>query len=359
MPNRLKSFLIALAVSLVVFALLAYGTVAYVASSVKTVTPGQELDPADTIAPVTETPDQPGPDQYPDIKGKSFNILLIGTDLQADYFDDYDPELSLWKSGKYKLKELSEKTKARQQGLFAYRKVTADSMVLVRADKERHTFSLTYLPGCMQVVDKNGLVTLGSLYAQEGPDFMRQKVEALTGLKIDYFFCMSVESIVQVVNSLGKVTFDIPCDMEYEDEYQDLKIDLKAGPKEIGGTGAAQLLRYNGYGDPSMRGKITVAYLMKLFDAAAHNLNVSSIPTLYQTLGKKVETNLSVDFLTENADLLFVFPKYQCIEISYPGKYTTASNGTVVFQPDTKYAIDMFYQYRFAKEEEGKKSENP
>ena len=44
--------------------------------------------------------------------------------------------------------------------------------------------------------------------------------------------------------ALAQMEFDVPVDMQYDDPWQDLHIDLKAGRQKLNGQQAVQLLRY-------------------------------------------------------------------------------------------------------------------
>ncbi|MBR5452582.1 MAG: LCP family protein [Clostridia bacterium] len=349
MLSAFKNFLITFGISVVVFGLIAYFTVSYAVGAM-TSTPGEAAqpdDPEDTdISFETTAPPDDG-NKLPETKGRSFNVLLIGTDLQENRFDDYDPDLWLWELEKYEMPEISDETLRKQSGLFRYRTAEADSMVVMRVDKEKREFTFTYIPGNMIVLAEGGEVEIGSLYSTKGVDILRQKAEAVTGLRIDYHVCVSVEELEEVINEIGTVEFDVPCKMEYEDEFQDLVIDLPKGKTRLAGSGASQLLRFNGYtGGSENRGTTTVKYVMALMARAASASNRTSVAQLYEKLYDLVDTNITVDFLLENADLIFSYSDYNCYELTYPGKYTTDGDGNQIFEPEIKNAINMFYNYR-------------
>lgn len=349
MLSAFKNFLITFGISVTIFGFIAYFTVSYAVGAM-TSTPGEvgvPDDPEDTdISFETIVPPDNG-DKLPETKGKSFNVLLIGTDLQESKFDDYSPDLWFWELEQYERLEVSEGTLAKQSGLFKYRTAEADSMVVMRVDKERREFTFTYIPGNMIVLAEGGEVEIGTLYGSKGVDFLRQKVEAVTGLRIDYHICISVEEIEAVIDEFDWVDFNVPCDMQYEDEFQDLVIDLKKGNNRLDGSEASQLLRFNGYtGNSENRGTTTVKYIMALMSRASSVSNKTSVAQLYEAIYKLVDTNLTVDFLFENIDLIFSYSDYKNYELTYPGKYTVDNDGNKIFEPEIKNAINMFYSYR-------------
>lgn len=92
---------------------------------------------------------------------------------------------------------------------------------------------------------------INAIYAIQGIKPMVKKVEELTGLDIPYYAILKVENIPNLVDLLGKVEFDVPIDMNYDDGSQDLAINLKAGRQMIGGKEAAMLLRFRHNNDGS------------------------------------------------------------------------------------------------------------
>lgn len=49
---------------------------------------------------------------------------------------------------------------------------------------------------------------------------------------------IDLDVFVDLVDKMGGVKFDVPCDMDYSDPAQDLTIDLKAGMQRLNGEQA-------------------------------------------------------------------------------------------------------------------------
>ena len=69
-------------------------------------------------------------------------------------------------------------------------------------------------------------------------------VSNLTGVKIDNYILVDTDAIIEIVDAIGGVTFDVPIDMNYDDPTQNLHIHLEAGEQLITGEKAEQLLRF-------------------------------------------------------------------------------------------------------------------
>ena len=69
-------------------------------------------------------------------------------------------------------------------------------------------------------------------------------VSNITGLEIEKYILIDTDAIIDVVDAMGGVQFNVPIDMDYDDPTQDLHIHLKAGEQLIDGSKAEQLLRF-------------------------------------------------------------------------------------------------------------------
>ncbi len=78
-----------------------------------------------------------------------------------------------------------------------------------------------------------------------------EAVEELTGIDIDYYAVINNDLLIQMVDVIGGVDFEVPIDMDYDDPTQDLHIHLKKGMQRIDGEKAEQLLRFRHNNDGS------------------------------------------------------------------------------------------------------------
>lgn len=88
-----------------------------------------------------------------------------------------------------------------------------------------------------------GYDKINSLY-QTSPEKTVEAVENLTGVQIDYYVTVKTSALVDIVNAIGGVEYDVPINMDYDDDSQDLHIHLKAGQQMLNGDQAEQLVRF-------------------------------------------------------------------------------------------------------------------
>lgn len=96
----------------------------------------------------------------------------------------------------------------------------------------------------------DGYSKINSVY-QKGVKKTVKQVEKITGVEINHYIVVKTSALVQIVDAIGGVNFDVPIDMDYDDPTQNLHIDLKAGMQLIDGPKAEQLLRFRHNNDGS------------------------------------------------------------------------------------------------------------
>ena len=148
---------------------------------------------------------------------------------------------------------------------------------------------------------------INALYSRNNrPDETLEAVNRITGLDIKYYVVVKTEALIDLVNVIGGVTYNVPIDMYYTDKGQDLEIDLKAGEQEIDGDKAEQLLRFrknnNGTTYPESYGANDTGRMRtqrEFIEATAKELlkpeNIFKINDIVDVAVKNVITNINLD----------------------------------------------------------------
>ena len=147
---------------------------------------------------------------------------------------------------------------------------------------------------------------INALYSYGGPEKTVAAVERLTGLEIPNYIVINTKSLIKVVDEIGGVDFDVPIDMDYDDDAQDLYIHLKAGYQRIDGKKAEQLLRFRHnndwtsypyeYGDNDLgRMRTQREFIMETAKQTIKFKNITKINNLVQIAFDNIETNANMD----------------------------------------------------------------
>lgn len=151
-----------------------------------------------------------------------------------------------------------------------------------------------------------GYDKINSVYSNKGPEKMLELVNELTGMNIKYYVVVNNQVVIDLVNNIGGVYFDVPIDMNYDDKTQNLHIHLKSGYQKIDGDHAEQLLRFrhnnNGTSYPSEYGdndfgrmKTQRDFMIEVGKQTLKLKNITHIKSIMTTLFENIETNVTLD----------------------------------------------------------------
>lgn len=146
---------------------------------------------------------------------------------------------------------------------------------------------------------------INSLYSK-GPEKTVEAVEELTGIDIDYYAVINNDLLIQMVDVIGGVEFDVPIDMDYDDPTQDLHIHLSKGVQLIDGEKAEQLLRFRHnndgssypyeYGDNDYGRMRTQREFMKAtMSEAIQTKNILKFKKILNTVIDNLETDMVIE----------------------------------------------------------------
>ena len=144
---------------------------------------------------------------------------------------------------------------------------------------------------------------LNALY-QSSPEKTLDAVNEITGLNIKYYVAVSNNALVELVDTIGGVEYDVPIDMDYDDSSQDLYIHLKAGLQTLNGEQAEGLVRFrhnnNGTSYPSEYGDNDIGrmrtqreFIKVVLDQTISLKNVTKIGSFIDIFKDNVTTNIT------------------------------------------------------------------
>ena len=169
----------------------------------------------------------------------------------------------------------------------------------------------------------NALYQTKTKDSNSSPEKTLAAVNKITGLNITYYVVVSNNALVQLVDAIGGVEFDVPIDMDYDDSSQDLYIHLEKGYQKLNGEQAEWLVRFrhnnNGTSYPSSYGnndlgrmKTQREFLKVVAKQLIQLKNITKLGTFIDIFKENVQTNITnwslmkdyipymVDFNTEN-----------------------------------------------------------
>lgn len=178
-----------------------------------------------------------------------------------------------------------------------------DTLMLLNVNRKSGKISLMSIPRDTKV---NSIYTphkINGAYiangkGEEGMDALLEYVSECVGFRPDGYMLIDLNVFVELVDLMGGVRFDVPCDMYYNDATQDLYINLTAGEQTLNGEQAMGLVRFrSGYAMADLQ---RVNVQRDFLSAAMHQwLSVKNLFRLPKAL-KLLQSSTFTDLSTEN-----------------------------------------------------------
>ncbi len=139
---------------------------------------------------------------------------------------------------------------------------------------------------------------------QTSADKTVEKVQLITGVKIDHYVIVRNISLTSIFKEVGSVEFDVPIDMDYDDPTQDLHIHLKKGMQTLEPEQVEQLLRFrhnndgssypSSYGDNDYgRMRTQRDFIKAVIDQKVSLANIGALKGVAASVYTNLQTNMS------------------------------------------------------------------
>ncbi|MBQ8207667.1 MAG: LCP family protein [Clostridia bacterium] len=336
-----RNFLLTFIISLIIFGIIAFFVVNMVLDSIGVgAVIGDDPDPVQTGG--EDYVENKGNEALTELDGNSFNMLFVGLDYAPDIFYDYYDPSTVSKLVEYDSGKLPG-------GLVTdgeYRRVSADTILLVCVSKERKEFAFTAISPGTIINRDGGTVCLSDIFENEGIDSFIDTVHDLVGLPIDRYAVVSLEEFPSVIDIIDGVNFNVPCDMVYDDNKGGLHINIAEGVQHLDGEKALQVLRFDKYeGTANSRLKTTVSFARAVMNKMTDPKYITKAAALFKEAEKMIVTDFTAADLSSNLDLIFSYPDFTAVSLELPGTYSTI-DGRLCFIPNTNACLSTMAPYR-------------
>ena len=199
---------------------------------------------------------------------------------------------------------------------------------------------------------------INALYSRKHrPDETLEAVNEITGLNIEYYVVVKTEALIKLVDAIGGVTFNVPIDMDYDDETQDLHIHLEAGEQLLDGDKAEQLLRFRHNNDgttyPEEYGNNDIGrmrtqreFILQAVKQTAKVENVFKLGQILDIAKENVLTNIDFNVAKDYIPYVVEFNTDNLITAALPGTTPdwNTTNGVSVFVYDKEETADLIQE---------------
>ena len=181
-----------------------------------------------------------------------------------------------------------------------------------------------------------GTDKINSLYSKS-PEKLLEKVSDITGMDVEYYAIVDNNALIEIVDIIGGVNFNVPIDMDYDDPTQDLHIHLSQGMQKIDGKKAEQLLRFRHnndgtsypveYGDNDYgRMRTQREFISETLKQTLVIKNIFKSKEILDTVFNNIETNMEIKELLPYIPDAVEFDINSIISNQLPGESKKLNN---------------------------------
>ncbi|MBQ7528843.1 LCP family protein [bacterium] len=194
---------------------------------------------------------------------------------------------------------------------MAYTKgARSDTMFVVSIDPEGKTLNIVSIPRDCYVYlgDEYGYDKINAAYMIGGIDLSRKVVSDFLGIPIHHYIIIKVSGASQLVDALGGLVLDVEKDMDYDDNWGNLHIHLRAGEQLLRGEDAVGYARFRMDAE-SDRGRIRRQ--QQIMGALMKRIKDPMVAFRLQGIVKVIKQNVDTDMsLVDMIDLAYLYKDF-------------------------------------------------
>ena len=138
---------------------------------------------------------------------------------------------------------------------------------------------------------------INGAYAALGGEGLTRFLSESMGVDIDHYVCVDLDVLGEMVDMMGGIHMNVPCDMDYDDPDQNLHIHIKAGEQILDGQAAQSFVRFrSGYALADVgRMDAQKLFMSSLAKQAKEKLSLAQTVNLVCRCFSKVKTDMKLN----------------------------------------------------------------
>ncbi|MBE7051720.1 MAG: LytR family transcriptional regulator [Ruminococcaceae bacterium] len=185
----------------------------------------------------------------------------------------------------------------------------SDVMMVAQLNLESNSVNILQIPRDTYIQNNRFDKKINSAYGAGGPERSIKEVQTLIDIDIDKYAIVTTSGFRDLIDAVGGVYYDIPMDMNYDDDLQDLHIHLKAGYQLLDGDKAEQYVRCRYIYPNGDLGRVEAqsGFIKEAIDQIIERFGTDkTLDTgkLLSTLGDMVDTNFTMSEMLKYSPFL-------------------------------------------------------
>jgi len=213
-----------------------------------------------------------------------------------------------------------------------------DTLIIAHLDLAKKKVWLISLPRDFLVSLPAGAYTkINHLYSLAGPDYLKKKVEEITGLKIDYYIVVDLVAVKEIVDLVGGVNIYVPeniLDRKFPGpNYSYQVFSLPAGWRYLDGQTALKYIRTRHQGQGDFDRMWRQQQVLKALQQKVFSLNLfrdfDKLWQIFQNLRGHLQTDLSFSEIHLFWQLAQKVNEFEIIHLAIDSRTGLLSSGRI------------------------------
>ena len=206
-----------------------------------------------------------------------------------------------------------------------------DTIMLISADTKTGEMELLSIPRDSRVKIRDKFDKVNHAHAFGGIELTMQTLRQFLGLDIDYYVQVNYQALINIVDALGGVDYDVPEGINIHKG----KVKINPGPNHLDGNEVMWYLRTRNIYNNGDIGRVNTqqAFVKAMVDEMVKKSKDMNLMTFISNYIKYVKTNLPMSAMLDLAGHINSFSSDKMSTHTVPGMEQTI-NGTSYWIPD-------------------------
>ena len=172
----------------------------------------------------------------------------------------------------------------------------SDVIMIFSVYPDKNTVSLLSVPRDTKVQINRSAKKINAALQIGGDELAVQTVKDLLAIDIHDYVVLNFTAVETIIDELGGIRFDVPCNMYYNDPEQDLYINIKKGEQLLDGEDSVKVLRFREYlmGD-LQRNQVQQDFFKAAFEQKFRPQYIGKIPAIYGLINQHVRSSMNAN----------------------------------------------------------------
>lgn len=225
-------------------------------------------------------------------QGVSDSFEATDRDRSELRLDDIDPTMD---SFTVLILGIDESTTRKEQENLETEDFRTDTMILATFDKEQDEVKLVSIPRdtLTYFPEENYFDKITHAHREGGPEASMRAVESLLNVPVDHYVRANMTAVVDIVDALGGVEFDVPFDMEEPNQTdRGEEIVLEEGEQVLNGEEALAVVRSRSVDTDLGRGQRQLKLVEKILSKAKSTGALSKVDDLIEVVADNTKHDM-------------------------------------------------------------------